>query len=307
MSREARPFSLPGARSSNSAAVIDSHLHVWDLQRADYPWLGPQLSPIDVSLGLADVQPDLRSAGVDGVVLVQAADNVEDTENMFAAADRAPEVVGIVAWAPLDDPELTTRRIAALRADPRFVGIRVLIHDMADKDWIVRPGPDAGLSVLAGERVPFDYVTADPSALRHVPTICERHPQLRLVIDHLAKPPVGGSAAQLRSWRELLTRAAESPLVYAKISGLYPAGGDLTAWSGDDLRPIVDAALDIFGPSRLMLGSDWPVSVLAGGYGRVWSELQRIAKELDPADRDALLGGTATTFYGLGGAGEESR
>jgi L-fuconolactonase len=279
--------------------VIDSHVHVWDLTRADYPWLGPHLAPIDVSLGLDDVRADLAFTGVDGVVLVQAADNAEDTDTMFAVADGAPEVMGVVAWARLDDPELTQRRLAVLRTDPRFVGIRVLIHDMADRDWIVRPQQGASLAVLASHQVPFDYVTSDPDALRHVPTICERHPDLRLVIDHLGKPPVGAAAEQLRSWREQLARAAESPSVYAKVSGLYPSG-DQSAWSAEDLRPIVDAALDIFGPDRLMLGSDWPIAVLAGGYRRVWGELAGIVGELSPAERDALLGGTAAAFYSLG-------
>lgn len=279
--------------------VIDSHLHVWDLDRADYPWLGPHLAPIDVSLGLDDVRADLRFAGVDGVVLVQAADNAEDTDTMFAVADGAPEVLGIVAWARLDDPDVTAHRIAELRADPRFVGIRVLIHDLADPDWIVRPEQDASLALLARHHVPFDYVTADPSALRHVPTICARHPDLSVVIDHLAKPPVGGSPEQLRSWRELLARAAESPSVYAKVSGLYPAG-DASAWSGEDLRAIVDAALDIFGADRLMLGSDWPVAIRAGGYRRVWGELARIVGGLQTTEREAILGGTAAAFYGLG-------
>src|SRR5215468_6556936 len=158
--------------------IIDSHLHVWDLDRADYPWLGPHLAPIDVSLGLDDVRVDLRAAGVDGVVLVQAADNAEDTRTMFSVADAAPEVVGVVGWARLDDPEQTDRRIADLRAHPSFVGVRVLIHDLADRDWIVRPKQRASLGALASHRVPFDYVTADPWALRHVPTICERHPDL---------------------------------------------------------------------------------------------------------------------------------
>jgi L-fuconolactonase len=287
--------------------VIDSHLHIWDLQRAQYPWLGPHLAPIDVSLGLDDVRADLRFSGVDGVILVQAADNSDDTETMLAVADQAPEVVGVVAWAPLDDPVQTAVRIAQLRAHPRFVGVRVLIHDLADRDWIVRPGPDAGLEVLAAHGVPFDYVTADPAALVHVPTICERHPDLRVVIDHLGKPPLGGSAAQLGSWRDLLVRAAASPSVYAKISGLYPVAGDATAWSPEDLRPIVDVALDVFGPGRLMLGSDWPVSVLAGGYRRVWGELARVVAELDPADRDAVLGGTAAAFYGLPAPAEVGR
>ena len=279
--------------------VIDSHLHVWDLNRADYPWLGPHLAPIDVSLGLDDVRADLRFAGIDGVVLVQAADNAEDTATMFAVADAAPEVVGVVAWARLDDPEVTAHRIAQLRAHPRFVGIRVLIHDMADQDWIVRPEQDTSLAYLAAHRVPFDYVTSDPSALRHVPTVCERHPDLPLVIDHLGKPPVGGGPEQLRSWRNLLARAAESPSVHAKVSGLYPSE-DASVWSVDDLRPIVDAALDIFGPDRLMLGSDWPLAILAGGFRRVWGELARIVDGLQTPERVAIRGGTAAAFYGLG-------
>jgi L-fuconolactonase len=278
--------------------IIDSHLHVWDLDRADYPWLGPHLAPIDVSLGLDDVRVGLRAAGVDGVVLVQAADNLEDTQTMFAVADSAPEVAGVVAWARLDDPGQTDTRIADLRAHPRFVGIRVLIHDLADRDWIVRPEQRASLAVLAAHRIPFDYVTAEPSALRHVPTICERHPDLRLVIDHLGKPPVGGSPEQLRSWRGLLARAAESQSVYAKVSGLYPSG-DASAWTPEDLRPVVDAALDIFGPDRLMLGSDWPLAILAGGYHRVWGELVHIVDGLRSGERDAILGGTAAAFYGL--------
>ena len=280
--------------------AVDAHLHVWDLERATYPWLGPHLAPIDVSHHIDDVRPSLRSNGVDGVILVQAADNAEDSDHMFAVADRAPEVVGVVAWAPLADPERTAERIAALRAEPRFVGVRVLIHDLPDPDWIVGPGPDAGLGVLAAERVPYDYVTADPAALRHIPTICERHPGLRLVIDHLGKPPVGGTAEQLRSWRELLAPAAASPSVYAKVSGLYPPGGDLTEWKPDDLRPILETALELFGPGRLMVGSDWAVSRLAGGYDRVWGALAALVDELDPADRAAVLGGTATACYGLG-------
>lgn len=290
---------LPLDGEGRSMTVIDAHLHVWDLQQAEYPWLSSALAPIDVSLGIEDVRPALVAEGVDGVVLVQAADNADDTVNMFTVADRAPEVLGVVAWAALDDPELS-QQIAALRAEPLFVGIRALIHDMADNDWIVRPGANNGLAVLARERIPFDYVTSDPTALRHVPTICERHPDLRIVIDHLGKPPVGGSAAELRSWRELLARSAESPLVYAKVSGLYPAAGDPTAWTAVELRPIVETALDIFGPERLMLGSDWPVSVLAGGYARVWGELSLLVEELGPNASEALHGATAAAFYGLG-------
>ena len=282
--------------------VIDSHLHVWDLDRADYPWLGPHLAPIDVSLGIDDVRADLRLAAVDGVVLVQAADNAEDTDNMFAVADRAPEVVGVVAWAPLDDPELTARRIAELRADPtvrRHPGAHPR-HGRPGLDRPSRPGRRPG---DAGSRsgVPFDYVTADPAALRHVPTICARHPDLRLVIDHLGKPPVGGSAEQLRSWRELLARAAESPSVYAKISGLYPAGRDAIAGPG---RSAPDRRRRA---RHLRAGAAHAGQRLAdlGPRRRVPPRLGRAVPDRrwsGPTEREAILGGTAAAFYGLGTA-----
>ncbi len=147
--------------------------------------------------------------------------------------------------------------------------------------------------------MPFDVVSVLPRHLEHVPTLSERHPALRMVIDHLSKPPI--KAGDDEPWRTLIARAALNPRVYAKVSGLYPAAGDQTSWTADDIRPYLDHALECFGPQRLMFGSDWPVSVLAGGYARVWEQLSILFDELSPADRAAILGGTAEAFYRIPG------
>jgi L-fuconolactonase len=140
-------------------------------------------------------------------------------------------------------------------------------------------------------------VSDRPRQLRHVATVAARHPGLPLVIDHLSKPPIG--RADHSEWRVALARAAEHPNVFGKLSGLYPAVGDPTVWSRETLRPFVEQALELFEADRLMLGSDWPVCVVAGGYARVWTALREFVDELSPTERDHLLGGTAVRFYRL--------
>ncbi|WP_370594953.1 amidohydrolase family protein [Streptomyces griseoviridis] len=272
-------------------------MHVWDPSRAPYDWLGPALAPIDRAMGLADVRPELRAAGVTGAVLVQAADHDADTAHMLAVAAAHPEVVGVVAWVPLDDPGRARTRLAELRRNPYVVGVRALVHERPDPDWVLRPDVARGLDLLAGAGLPFDYVTSSPEALVHVPELAARHPGLRLVVDHLGKPPVGGGPAERAGWRELIGAAARHPQVHAKVSGLYSATGPLGSWTTEQVRPFVEDALDLFGPGRLMYGGDWPVSVLAGGYARGWAACLELLAPLSPADRAAVLGGTAATFY----------
>jgi L-fuconolactonase len=279
-------------------AIIDAHQHVWNLDSARYDWLGPELAAINRSFELEEALRSMARAEVVGTILVQAADNAEDTAFMLSVADRHPEVVGVVAWVPLEHPDVVGH-LERVRRDPRVVGIRNLIHDRPDPDWILREEVDAGLAALEAVGTPFDYVTSGPAGLSRLPAISSRHPELRIVIDHLGKPPVGGTAGARRHWRGLLNEAARNPHVFAKVSGLYPESGPMESWTPDDLRPFVEDALDVFGADRLMFGSDWPVSVLAGGYDRVWDGLARVFESLSPAERFAILGGTVTDFYRL--------
>jgi L-fuconolactonase len=213
---------------------------------------------------------------------------------MFEVAAAHREIAGVVAWVPLDRPREAAERLDDLATRPAFAGIRTLIHDQADPDWLLRPDVGEGLALLEQRGVPFDVIAVLPRHLSHVPVLSERHPELRMVLDHLAHPPLGG--ASTGEWRALISAAARNPRVFAKVSGLYPPG---SSWTSGDLEEIAEFAFGLFGPERLMFGSDWPVAELSGGYAKVRTELSRLFAQLPAAGRDAVLGGTAARFYAL--------
>jgi L-fuconolactonase len=206
-------------------------------------------------------------------------------------------VLGVVGYLPLERPGEAVIRLAELQRRDKFVGIRNLIHDRPDPDWLLRPDVFDGLRLLEGADVPFDLVAELPRHLEHVAYLGENFPDLRIVIDHLAKPPIKSTGTE--PWRTLIRRAAQTPRVYAKVSGLYPAVGSWSDHRPADLRPWIDVALAAFGPDRLMIGSDWPVSVLAGGYDVVWSNLVEVLTGYGSDVSVPILGQTAASFYGL--------
>ena len=277
--------------------VVDAHQHFWDPETGWYDWLEAQPDSISRAFDFDDLAPHLATCGVAGTVLVQSADRDEDTDAMFAQAADHPEILGVVGYVPLHLPDRAAVRLTELQGRDRFVGVRNLIHDRPDPDWLRRPDVLEGLALLEAVDLPFDVVAVLPRHLEHVSYLSERFPRLRMVVDHLAKPPVGGTSRE--PWRTLIRAAAENPRVVAKVSGLYPARGEPTAWRTDDLRPWVDEALDAFGPHRLMVGSDWPVAVLAGDYQRVLGALLEIVAGYGPDVARPLLSGTAVATYKL--------
>jgi len=277
-------------------SVVDAHQHFWDPVRVSYPWLAAAYPELDRNIGYDELAPHLQSNGVDATVLVQSEDDEADNEMMFEIASHHSEIAGIVAWAPLDDPFALEKALQRMRGSDKFVGVRVLIHNRPDPDWIIRPDVLEGLAILERQGLTFDIVAVKPRHLEHVTTIAERFPNLRLVLDHVAKPPIG---CDLAAWSERLTRAAAFPNVFAKISGLYPFQGDRIPWTVDDLRPVFDLALENFGAKRLMFGSDWPICEVAGGYERVTGAQLELAADLSSEERMALRGATAIDCYGL--------
>ena len=288
--------------------VIDAHLHLWNTERLRYEWLQrPGNAAINRTFGFEDFRSRAAAAGVDRAVLVQADDTAADTEAMFEVAAAHPEIAGVVAWVPLDRPDEAAAGLDQLGKRPGFAGIRNLIHDRPDPDWLLRPEVGEGLALLEQRGIPFDVISVLPRHLSHVPVLSERYPSLRMVLDHLSHPPLGGtdpvgpgSYTDVAHWGELITAAARNPLVSAKISGLYPPDPD---WTAGHIRHVVEFALELFGPDRLMFGSDWPVAELGGGYAKVRTELSSLFDQLSPAEREAVLGGTATRFYALGDNG----
>jgi L-fuconolactonase len=293
--------------------VIDAHLHLWNTERLPYEWLQrPENAAINRTFGVEDFRSLAARAGVDRAVLVQAADTAADTEAMFEIASAHPEIAGVVAWVPLDRPDEAAIQLDRLAARPGFAGIRNLIHDQPDPDWLLRPPVGDGLALLEQQGIPFDVISVLPRHLSHVPVLSERYPALRMVLDHLAHPPLGGadpvgpgSWTDAAHWGELITAAARNPLVFAKVSGLYPPD---PSWTAEDLRGVVEFAFELFGPERLMFGSDWPVAELGGGYVKMRTELSKLFDQLSAPERDAILSTTATRFYALSGpAGQSGR
>jgi L-fuconolactonase len=278
--------------------VIDAHQHFWNLDRVEYPWLTPDQVPIYRTFEESDLDPLLAAAGVDRTVIVQSMDSFADTDYMIEVADRWPTIAGIVGWVPLTRPGDAAAALAGYASDPRIVGIRHLIHDEPDPDWLCRPEVQEGLALLVEHGLTFDVVAVLPRHLEHVPYLSERHPELRMVVDHLAKPPIADEGWQ--PWAGLLRAAAGNPNVYTKLSGLNTAAR-WDSWTADDLRRYTDYALELFGPARVMYGGDWPISVLAGGYQKVWEETRHILDPLTAAERSQILGGTAASFYRLPG------
>jgi L-fuconolactonase len=274
---------------------VDSHQHFWDLSSGAYDWPTEDDGPIFRSFAPADLAPELAAARIDATVVVQTNDTLVDTDAMVAAAATNPWIAGIVGWAPLTDLRAAAEVIEA-RLDRGLRGIRHLIHREDDPDWLVRADVERGLSLIASYGLTFDVVAVFPNHLRHVATVADRHPDLVLVIDHLAKPPIRGTGWDV--WRRQMADAADRPNVMAKLSGLDTAAG--TDWTTDELRPSVDVALEAFGPDRLLFGSDWPVCLQVSAYGDVVSATERSLEGLTPTERAAVFGGAAQRVYRLG-------
>ena len=278
------------------AATIDAHQHFWDLTLPfDFRWLdAPTLAPIRRNFLPDDLGPLLPQAGVQRTVVVQTQHDTRENHWALALAERNPFIAGVVGWVDLASPDCE-RQLLEVRDHPRFVGVRHVTHDEPDDDFIVRPDVLRGLGVLQKHSVPFDLLFF-AKHLHHATTLAEQFPDLPMVIDHLAKPRIKDHATE--GWLDHVQAAARYQNVYCKLSGMVTEA-DWANWTAADLKPYVQAALDAFGPHRLMFGSDWPVCTLAGDYGRVLQALADALGPLGSSEQEMIFGGTAARFYNL--------
>ena len=275
--------------------IIDAHHHLWRIDQG-YRWLDdPELAPIRRTFTPADLQVELAANAVDHTVLVEGGRcDTGEAAVLLAYARDTPQIAGVVAWADLCSPALaeTLAGYHDLPGGEFLVGIRSQVQGEADPDYLDRPEVRRGLQVVAAAGLVFDLVIrADqiPAAARAAHDL----PYVRFVLDHLGKP--GIRAGRFAEWAAPIARLAAGPNVTAKLSGLVTEA-DWTAWTVDDLRPYVAEALQVFGPERLMFGSDWPVCRLAASYAEVKTAL---AEALPEAAHAAVFGGTAALAYGL--------
>ena len=274
---------------------IDAHQHYWNPERGDYGWLTPELAPLYRTFGPDDLAPLRERAGVSRTVVVQAAPTVDETRYLLDLASNEDSIAGIVGWVPMLDPDAPTL-IAELAQKPKFKGIRPMLQDLPDDDWIANPVLKPAVDALIAHDLAFDALIFT----RHVDaldTFIERFPQLRIVIDHGAKPPIRDGSAGWHAWAEGITRLAKHPHVHCKISGLATEAAQ--GWTEATLRPYVDHLLAAFGPKRLMWGSDWPVLNLNGDYLLWHSIATLLLSSLADGERDAIFGDNAAAFYRL--------
>ncbi len=274
---------------------VDTHQHFWNLSEVAYPWLVPAYGVIYDTFTPQQLAPQVKAAGIDKTVLVQSANSYEDTASMLVHADYNDWIGAVIGWVNLLDSAETEARISQYAKHPKFRGIRHLIHTEPDPHWVVQDVVIESLKVLAAHGMIFEVVAVFPNHLEHVPTLAQRVPDLTLVIDHLAKPPI--AAREMGTWAEQFKAASAYPNVYAKVSGLNTAAAP--NWTADDLKPYIDYAITCFGADRLMFGSDWPVCLLQGDYAGVHRATLDALSSYDASVRDAIMGGTAQRVYRL--------
>lgn len=282
--------------------IVDAHHHLWRLAGGGYSWLDdPAMAPIRRDFGVDDLRAAVRDTGVERTVLVEAARcDAAEAGELLAAADACARISGVVGWADLADPGLagTLDRYREGPGGRWLVGVRDQVQGRADADYLTRTDVQHGLSTVADAGLAFDLVVRVdqlPAAAAAALAV----PQLRFVLDHLGKPRIRDGAAGLAQWRAAVTPLAAAPNVSAKLSGLVTEA-DWAHWTVADLHPFVLTALELFGPDRLMFGSDWPVCLLAAAYDRVLAALGEVVDDhLSADERAAVYGGTATRVYGL--------
>jgi L-fuconolactonase len=242
-----------------------------------------------------DLRPWLVKNRIDKTILVQAAQTRAETDFLLELSQQADFVAGIVGWLDLEGPNFAAG-LEQYSKKPKFLGVRPMLQDLEQDDWILRPAVLDSLKLIAQRDLPFEFLTYTRH-LPHVLKVLDKIPGLRAVVDHISKPEI--KRRTLEPWRSLLAEVAQHPNIHCKLSGMITEA-DHKAWTAQDLRPYVEHALECFGFERVMFGSDWPVCVLAGSYDQVLGAVQTILKPHLNEQREAnVFGGNAARFYRL--------
>ncbi|MDJ0512728.1 MAG: amidohydrolase family protein [Methyloceanibacter sp.] len=281
--------------------TIDAHVHLWERGSLQTEWMekppyrgDPKWRPLRASFRPDDLQVLMDANGIDGAVLVEAVDNLEETDALLSIAREHNWAAGVVGWLPLADAPALEAALERVGNVASLVGIRHLINTEPDPDWVLQDTVVASLNRIAQAGLSFDYVGISMDHLERLPRLADACPELTIVLDHLNNPPIAEESFQ--PWADLLGEAAERINVTAKVSGLEMCCR-WDHWTADDWRPYVDHALACFGPDRLMLGSNWPVSTLSGRYEQIWAAHRAWLLGLSETERTAIASATACRVY----------
>lgn len=275
-------------------SIIDSHQHFWQVGRFDYPWMSCEVETLYRDYLPAMLEPLLKEQGVAQTVVVQASNSIEETRWMLSLAEDYPFIAGVVGWVNLMSADVG-QQLEELTAHRKFKGVRHLVESEPEDNWLIQQSVLRGLNALSHYGVSYDLLV-HTRHLRYVKTVAERCPELHLVVDHMAKPPI--AQGEVKEWARALKEVAAYENVSCKLSGLVTEA-DHTSWQAEDLRPFVESALEFFGARRLMFGSDWPVCLLAASYGEVLESFQALTSGLSEEEHAFIFAENAKDFYRL--------
>jgi L-fuconolactonase len=282
-----------------SQRIIDTHVHVWNFDKAEYSWLKENTSILNRSYHIEELEEERKKAGIADGVLIQAANNFEDTDWMLEVAGSTEWIKGVVGWLPLMNPEQTAKALGEKYYNQKyFKGVRHLIHDEADAEWLLQKEVLESLQILSDYQLSYDIVGILPEHIETALNVAEKIPSLKMVFDHLNQPPIT-SKEKFGNWGELMKKAAGHTNFYAKISGLGNASNN-PQWSANDIQPYVEFALEHFGVDRCFCGGDWPVSLLNGSYSRTWNVYREVLDSLlNEEQQQKVYCQNAVAFYQL--------
>ncbi len=279
-----------------AAMRIDAHQHFWVYRPEEYGWIDERMDVIRRDFAPSDLKPLLDANGFDGSVAVQARQHLAETEYLLRLTEEDEDeddiVRGVVGWVDLRAAD-AERQLDRFRSHPRFVGVRHVVQDEPDDRFLMRKDFLRGVALL-GE-LTYDILVY-PKQLPATLELVERFPDHRLVLDHIAKPHV--ARGELEPWASQIRKLAEAQNVFCKVSGMVTEA-DWKGWKRDDFTPYLDVVFEAFGPSRIMVGSDWPVCTLAASYDQVMDVVSSYIEPLSEGDKAAVFGGTAEKFYKL--------
>jgi L-fuconolactonase len=279
--------------------LIDTHVHIWNFDKAEYEWLKNDTSILNRAYNIEELAEEHVKAGVTEGVLVQAANNFEDTDWMLEVATQTDWITGVVGWLPLKDPQATLKALEEkYKANKYFKGVRHLIHDEPDAKWLLQEEVIESLRMLASHSIPYDVVGILPAHIETALQVADKVPGLRMVFDHLNQPPIS-TKEKFGRWGELMSEATKNKNFYVKISGLGTCSRKEN-WTADDIKPYIEFAFDKFGVERCMCGGDWPVSLLSTDYTTTWNIYKEaINALLGKEDADKVFYENAKKFYDL--------
>ncbi|HKW17027.1 MAG TPA: amidohydrolase family protein [Terriglobales bacterium] len=281
---------------------IDSHQHFWRYSPHEYGWIDDSMQSLRRDFLPEDLRPELKQAGFDGAIAVQAQHMLEETRWLLQLAAGVPEIAGVIGWVDLRAEDVRSH-LSEFAVDPKFLGVRHVVQAEPDDRFLLRPEFLRGVSALEEFGLTYDILIYT----KHLPVAAEfvaRFPRQRFVLDHMAKPPI--KAQQLQPWESGIRALAQFDNVLCKVSGLVTEA-DWKAWKPEHIVPYLDVAFDAFGPERLMIGSDWPVCTVAGSYSRTMDFVLNYLNRFPGAMRDAVLGQNAEKLWNLTARREPGR